>query len=252
MQNQNQDKVVVVTGASRGIGKAILEIMSKAGYKVVGTATSELGVKKIKENIASINPAKNAGDAFVLDVSSTQSIEKFVANVLNLYPQIWALINNAGITSDNLFMRMKADEWQKVIKTNLDSVFYLTSGFIKSMIKQKQGRIINISSVVASSGNAGQVNYSSSKSALFGFTKSLAQEIGSRNITVNCIAPGFIQTDMTDKLSQEQKQKLTENIPLKALGEASDIANAAAFLASNEARYITGQTIHINGGLYMA
>ena len=244
----SEQKVVVITGASRGIGKAILEQMAQAGYSVIGTATSQAGANSIEQNIRSL---KADGNSFVLDVSNEKSVNEFIVQVNEKYPAIWALINNAGITADNLFMRMKFDEWQRVLQTNLDSVFRLSQGFVKSMMKQRQGRIINISSVVGASGNAGQVNYSASKSALFGLSKSLAKELGSRNITVNCIAPGFIQTDMTDKLNDNQKQALLQNIPLKTLGITKDIAHAACYLASERAGYITGQTLHVNGGLYM-
>jgi len=232
---------VFISGASRGIGNSIAKYFAQNDYIVVGTSRNEFKFDDKTENLI---PVK-------LDVTSRDDIKKcfdFLKSE-NLLPDI--LINNAGITSDQIFLRMKNEDWDNVIDTNLNGVFNLSKIFVKNMIKNKKGRIINISSISGLMGNPGQVNYSSSKSALNGFTKSLAKELGSRNITVNCVAPGFIETDMTSFLEEDAKQRIEETIPLGRLGKAEDIAKLVAFLASDEASYITGQTISIDGGLLM-
>ena len=232
---------VFISGASRGIGNSIAKYFAQNDYIVVGTSRNEFKFDDKTENLI---PVK-------LDVTSRDDIKKcfdFLKSE-NLLPDI--LINNAGITSDQIFLRMKNEDWDNVIDTNLNGVFNLSKIFLKNMIKNKKGRIINISSISGLMGNPGQVNYSSSKSALNGFTKSLAKELGSRNITVNCVAPGFIETDMTSFLEEDAKQRIEETIPLGRLGKAEDIAKLVAFLASDEASYITGQTISIDGGLLM-
>jgi len=232
---------VFISGASRGIGNSIAKYFAQNDYIVVGTSRNEFKFDDKTENLI---PVK-------LDVTSRDDVKKcfdFLKSE-NLLPDI--LINNAGITSDQIFLRMKNEDWDNVIDTNLNGVFNLSKIFVKNMIKNKKGRIINISSISGLMGNPGQVNYSSSKSALNGFTKSLAKELGSRNITVNCVAPGFIETDMTSFLEEDAKQRIEETIPLGRLGKAEDIAKLVAFLASDEASYITGQTISIDGGLLM-
>ena len=232
---------VFISGASRGIGNSIAKYFAQNDYIVVGTSRNEFKFDDKTENLI---PVK-------LDVTSRDDIKKcfdFLKSE-NLLPDI--LINNAGITADQIFLRMKNEDWDNVIDTNLNGVFNLSKIFVKNMIKNKKGRIINISSISGLMGNPGQVNYSSSKSALNGFTKSLAKELGSRNITVNCVAPGFIETDMTSFLEEDAKQRIEETIPLGRLGKAEDIAKLVAFLASDEASYITGQTISIDGGLLM-
>ena len=232
---------VFISGASRGIGNSIAKYFAQNDYIVVGTSRNEFKFDDKTENLI---PVK-------LDVTSRDDVKKcfdFLKSE-NLLPDI--LINNAGITSDQIFLRMKNEDWDNVIDTNLNGVFNLSKIFVKNMIKNKKGRIINISSISGLMGNPGQVNYSSSKSALNGFTKSLAKELGSRNITVNCVAPGFIETDMTSFLEEDAKQRIEETIPLGRLGKGKDIAKLVAFLASDEASYITGQTISIDGGLLM-
>lgn len=237
-------KIAVVTGASRGIGRGILQAFLEEGYFVVATATSESGVEKLKKELS------ENGDAFVLNLSDKQSCEDFTSNVNKLGP-VSVLVNNAGITKDTLMLRMKDDDWDAVIETNLSGTFRITKGFLKGMMKKRAGRIINISSVVGGMGNPGQANYCASKAGVEGFTRSLAYEIGSRNITVNAVAPGFIATDMTDELTEEQKNLMVANIPLGRYGEPKEIAKAVAFLASDDAAYITGQVLHVNGGLNM-
>ena len=241
------NKIVLITGANRGIGHSIMSAFINAGYIVVGTSRSDDGVKKINDTIG--DPSKGCG--VKMDVTSENDIQS--ANKLrrDKFGITTILINNAGVTKDNLLMRMSSEEWNDVIDTNLNSLYRVTKEFIREMMKQKTGRIINISSVVGMSGNAGQSNYSSSKSAIYGFTKSLAKEVASRNITVNAISPGFIETDMTDKLSDEQKQAIISAIPLSRMGSAKDIADITLFLASDSASYITGENINVNGGLYM-
>jgi len=232
---------VFISGASRGIGKSIANHFAENDYKVIGTSRNDFEFDNKSENLIPIK----------LDITSRDDVKKCFNDLKSkdLLPDI--LINNAGITSDQLFLKMKDDDWDSVISTNLTGTYNLTKIFIRNMIKNKNGRIINISSVAGLMGNPGQVNYSSSKSALNGFTKSLAKEIGSRNITVNSIAPGFIDTDMTSFLDDDAKNAIIKDIPLKRFGEASDVAELALFLASNEASYITGQTISIDGGLLM-
>lgn len=237
--------IAVVTGASRGIGKAIAQTMVEAGYFVVASATSEPGVAAIKEMLA------ENGTAFVLNLSDKTSCAEF-CELAGGQGNIDVLINNAGITKDTLMLRMKDEDWDSVLETNLSGTFRITKGFLKGMMKQRSGRIIHISSVVGGMGNPGQANYCASKAGLEGFTRSLAQEIGSRGITVNAVAPGFIATDMTDELNETQKQAMMARIPLSRYGEAKEVANAVKFLASDDAAYITGQVLHVNGGLFMA
>lgn len=234
-------KVVLISGASRGIGAAISIHLASLGYKVIGTARSEFKFDKPSDNLI---PLK-------LDITCRESIKDCAAKLKeqNLLPDI--LINNAGITSDQLFLRMKDDEWDNVLATNLTGTFNLTKAFIKNMIKNRYGRIINISSISGLMGNPGQVNYSSAKAGLSGFTKSLAKELGSRNITVNSVAPGFIETDMTSFLDEDSKNTIIKDIPLNRLGSPEDVSELVAFLAGDESQYITGQTISIDGGLFM-
>ena len=237
-------RVAVVTGASRGIGKAIAEELVRAGHFVVGTATSEAGASGISENLSN-------GRGEVLNVSDEASIEAFFSAIGDLdAPTI--LVNNAGITRDNIALRMKEAEWQDVINTNLNSVYRVAKGCLRGMTKARWGRIINISSVVGSMGNPGQSNYAAAKAGMEGYSRALAAELGSRNITVNAIAPGFIQTDMTDELPDDQQEALLARVPLGRLGGAEEVAALVSFLSSESAGYITGETIHINGGMYMA
>jgi len=249
MTNKLHGQIALVTGASRGIGKAVAHRLGRDGACIVGTATSEHGAEQIEEALKS---AEISGTGLVLDVSEAESVAQLSETLAegDLTPSI--LVNNAGITRDNLMMRMKQDEWATVIDTNLNSIYRLTKICLRAMIKARYGRIINMTSVVALSGNPGQVNYASAKAGMIGFARALAREVGSRGITVNCIAPGFIKTDMTDELSEEQREKLLEQIPLGRLGLAEDIAHTAAFLASNAAGYITGEVINVNGGMYTA
>ena len=243
------NKICLVTGATRGIGKAIAEQLGAQGATVIGTATTEPGANSISENLAA-NSIKGTGK--ILNVTESESVEKLIKEITDEYGTATVLVNNAGITRDNLMMRMKEDEWDDIMSTNLKSVYRLSKGVLRGMMKARHGRIINITSVVGVSGNAGQANYAAAKAGVIGFSKSLAQEIASRGITVNAIAPGFINTDMTSDLSEEQVAKMTANIPANRLGEPSDIAASAVFLASDESAYITGATLHINGGMYMA
>ena len=242
-------QVALVTGASRGIGKAIAETLGKQGATVVGTATSEKGAEAISAYFAETDIQ---GKGVVLDVASNDSVTQTVKNITKEFGTIQILINNAGITRDNLLMRMKEDEWDSIINTNLTSVYRTSKACLRGMMKARKGRIISISSVVGSSGNAGQANYAAAKAGLVGFSKSLAKEIGSRGISVNVVAPGFIDTDMTKALPDEQRENLLQNIPMKKLGSAEDIAHAVLFLASDMGAYVTGETIHVNGGMYMA
>jgi len=248
MTEQNTIKVALVTGASRGIGASIAVELAKNNMLVIGTATSDKGVGAIEENFK-LN--KQNGIGLVLDVNDNKSIESLISNVEENYGSISILVNNVGITKDTLLMKMKDEDWDEVMNTNLKSVFKLSQSVIRKMMKNRYGRIINISSVVGHSGNAGQTNYTASKAGMSGFTKSLAQEVGSRGITVNCVAPGFIDTEMTRSLPEEYKNQLLSKIPLGKLGSPNDIANAVAFLASENASYITGETLHINGGMLM-
>ena len=240
--------VALVSGASRGIGKAIAHALARDGAVVVGTATTDAGAASID---AYLKEAGNEGAGLRLDVNEATGPESAISAIQQRYGDVAILVNNAGITRDNLLLRMKEDEWDAIIDTNLRSVYRLSKAVLRGMIKARYGRIINIGSVVGVSGNAGQTNYSAAKAALIGFTKSLAQEVGSRNITVNCVAPGFIDTDMTRAMAEAQREKLVERIPLGRLGLPEDVANAVAFLASAGAGYITGATLHVNGGMYM-
>ena len=241
-------KVALVTGASRGIGRAVALALGKAGAKVVGTATSETGAQAISACLAE---AGIEGVGLVLDVADNAACERVVGETEKRFGAIGILVNNAGITRDNLLMRMKDAEWDEIMDTNLKSVYRLSRLVIRSMMKARQGRIINITSVVGFMGNAGQANYAAAKAGIVGFSKALAREVGSRNITVNCVAPGFIDTDMTRSLPDEQKQELLANVPLGRFGAAEEIASAVAFLASEGAAYVTGSTIHVNGGMLM-
>jgi 3-oxoacyl-[acyl-carrier protein] reductase len=240
-------EIALVTGASRGIGAAIAERFARDGATVIGTATTEAGAERIGEALAPYS-----GRGAVLDVASQASIDALISAIEAKEGAISILCNNAGITRDMLLLRMKSDDWDAVINTNLASVFRLSKAVLRGMMKARKGRIINISSVVAATGNPGQANYSAAKAGMLGFTKSLAREIGSRGVTVNAIAPGFIDTDMTRGLDEAQRAALATQIPLGRLGQPADIAAAAAFLAGAEAAYITGETLHVNGGMYMA
>ncbi len=244
-----EGKVTLVTGASRGIGRAIAESLGKAGATVIGTATSEKGADAIS---AYFKDAGINGVGKMLNVTDTDSIDSLLKEITTEFGAITVLVNNAGITRDNLMLRMKEEEWSDIMNTNLTSVYRLSKACLKGMMKARQGRIISIASVVGATGNAGQANYAAAKAGVVGFSKSLAQEIGSRGITVNVVAPGFIDTDMTRELPEEQRKQLMSNIPLGKLGEAEDIANAVLFLASDMGSYITGETMHINGGMYMS
>lgn len=239
-------QVALVTGASRGIGKAIAERLTQDGFFVIGTATSDSGAAAISSYLGS------NGKGLKLDVASAESIADIIKTVNDEFGSPTVLVNNAGITRDNLLMRMKDDEWDSIINTNLSSVFRMSKAVLRGMMKAKTGRIINISSVVGSTGNAGQANYAAAKAGMIGFTKSMAKEVGSRNITVNTISPGFIDTDMTKELSDDIKNNLLSSIPLARLGKPEEIAHTVSFLASDGASYITGETIHVNGGMFMA
>jgi 3-oxoacyl-[acyl-carrier protein] reductase len=243
-----EGQIALVTGASRGIGQGIALELGKLGATVVGTATTDTGAKAISEYLAA---AGVNGCGMALNVNDAGQTEQVLDAIRKQYGEISILVNNAGITRDNLLARMTDEEWDDIMATNLKSVFRLSRAVLRAMMKARQGRIINISSVVGSMGNAGQANYAASKAGMVGFSKSLAREVGSRNITVNCVAPGFIATDMTDALPQEQRDKLIEHVPLKRLGQVSDIAATVAFLAGPGAGYITGATLHVNGGMYM-
>lgn len=243
------EHVALVTGASRGIGKSIATLLGKQGAFVLGTATTEQGASNISDYL---NVEGISGKGLVLNVTDPVSINALAETmkVDELAPDI--LVNNAGITRDNLLLRMKEEEWGDVINTNLNSIFRLSKLCLRGMMKKRFGRIINITSVVAFTGNPGQTNYASTKAGILGFTKSLAREVGSRNITVNAVAPGFILTDMTSALPEDQQNALTEQIALGRLGEPEEVANAVLFLASSAADYITGETLNVNGGMYMA
>jgi 3-oxoacyl-[acyl-carrier protein] reductase len=243
-------EIALVTGASRGIGRAIAEAMLAQGAAVAGTATSDAGAERIASELAGDGRRVLGLRLDVKDAASIDATLKAVAEGLGSAPSI--LVNNAGITRDNLLMRMKDAEWDDIIDTNLSSVYRLCKACMRPMTKARKGRIINIASVVAASGNAGQTNYAAAKAGMIGFSKSLAREVGSRGITVNCVAPGFIDTDMTRELSEEQRAALLGSIPLDRLGQPEEIAAAVAFLASSGAGYITGETLHVNGGMYMA
>jgi 3-oxoacyl-[acyl-carrier protein] reductase len=244
----DKGKIALVTGASRGIGHAIALALGQRDVIVVGTATTTEGADKIT---AAFAKAGITGCGLALNVSVPESIETLITEIKNRYGMPSILVNNAAITEDNLLLRMKEDEWDKVIDTNLTSIYRMTKACLRDMLKARWGRIISIGSVVGSTGNPGQVNYAAAKAGLLGFTKALALEVGSRNITVNAIAPGFIDTDMTRELSEEQRNLLQERIPMQRLGQVNEIAAAVLFLASEDAGYITGQTLHVNGGMYM-
>src|SRR5450631_272578 len=243
-------QVALVTGATRGIGKAIAETLARDGATVVGTATTDEGAASIAAFLQAVQ-GKGQGQGMKLDVTDAKSVSETIADIQTGLGEITILVNNAGITRDNLLVRMKDDEWDAILDTNLKSAYRLSKAVLRGMMKARHGRIINIGSVVGLTGNAGQTNYSAAKAALVGFTKALAQEVGSREITVNCVAPGFIDTDMTRSLDEQQRAKLIERIPLGRLGSPQDVAHAVAFLASPEAAYITGATLHVNGGMYM-
>jgi 3-oxoacyl-[acyl-carrier protein] reductase len=242
------DQIALVSGASRGIGQAIALALGAANATVIGTATSQAGADSISQTLAD-NNIKGIG--MVLDVADSESVLACLKQVTDDFGAPAILVNNAGITRDNLLMMMKDDQWDDIINTNLSSVFRMSKAVIRAMMKKRNGRIINISSVVGATGNPGQTNYAAAKAGLLGFSKSLAREIGSRSITVNTVAPGFIDTDMTRELPEERRQALTSQIPLGRLGTAAEVAAAVVFLASPAAAYITGETIHVNGGMYM-
>lgn len=243
------NEIALVTGASRGIGQAIALVLGRLGAIVVGTSTSETGAETLS-NILENNGIKGSGH--VLNVTDQGSITGLLETVEKTYGTPTILVNNAGITRDNLLMRMKDEEWDDIIATNLTSVYRLCKACVRGMMKARRGRIINIASVVGLTGNAGQANYAAAKAGIIGFTKSLAREVGSRGITVNAVAPGFIDTDMTRALNEEHRNQLLQQIPLNRLGSADEVAAAVAFLASPAASYITGETLHVNGGMYMA
>lgn len=242
-------QVALVTGASRGIGAAISKALGDMGMLVIGTATTDSGAQAIGSRLAEEGIE---GTGMRLDVSDSESVDTVIGAIKEQYGPVTVLVNNAGITRDNLLMRMKEEEWEQVINTNLSSMYRVSKACLRGMMKAKTGRIVNIASVVGSSGNPGQTNYSASKAGMLGFTRSLAAEVGSRNITVNAVAPGFIDTDMTRELGDDQRESLMASIPLARLGQPEEIAAAVAFLASDRAAYITGETIHVNGGMYMA
>jgi len=241
------DKLVLVTGASRGIGQAIALTLGGAGATVVGTATTNNGANSISKQFKDSNIT---GQGMILNVTDDKSIVELMSNISNQYGAIDILINNAGITRDNILMRMKQEEWDEIIDTNLASVFKMSKAVLRGMMKKKAGRIISITSVVGAIGNSGQANYAAAKAGIMGFTKSLAREVGSRGITVNAVAPGFIQTDMTDALTNEQKEVLASQIPMGRLGSVDEIAQTVLFLAGDGGSYITAQTLHVNGGMY--
>ena len=243
-----EKKVALVTGASRGIGKAIADRLGRDGYIIIGTATSESGASAITQRFGE---AGFAGMGKVLNVTDAEQVQAVVKEITAEFGAPMILVNNAGITKDNLFMRMKEDEWNSVIETNLNSLFTVTKACIKGMTKARWGRVINISSVVGSMGNPGQANYSATKAGADGFSRALAAELGSRAITVNSVAPGFIDTDMTKELPEEHKAVLLSKIPLGRLGDAEEVAAVVSFLASDDSAYVTGSTLHVNGGMYM-
>jgi 3-oxoacyl-[acyl-carrier protein] reductase len=243
-----ENKIALVTGASRGIGQAIAHKLGQHGAIVVGTATTEQGAGIITQYL---NKSNIKGTGIVLNVNDADQISNAINTIRGQFGDVEILINNAGITRDNLLVRMKDEEWDDIMDTNLKSAFRLSRAVLRPMMKARYGRIINISSVVGAIGNIGQTNYAAAKAGIFGFSKSLAREVGSRNITVNCVAPGFIDTDMTRSLSEEQQQNLIQHVPVGRLGRTEEIASAVAFLASSAAGYITGTTLHVNGGMYM-
>ena len=242
-------KLVLVTGATRGIGRAIALTLGAAGATVVGTATSKTGADNVSKMF---DDNRILGKGVVLDVTNNDQISNIIESINKDFGSVDILVNNAGITRDNILLRMKEDEWEDIINTNLSSIFKMSKTVLKGMIKKRSGRIISITSVVGAMGNAGQSNYSAAKAGIIGFTKSLAREVGVRGITVNTIAPGFIETDMTDSLPDEQKDALASQIPMGRLGTADEVAQAVLFLADDSGSYITGQTLHVNGGMYTA
>lgn len=243
-----QDKVALITGASRGIGAGVLEAFVRCGAIVIGTATSEAGAQGISDKIAELG---GKGRGVVLNVCDEAAGDALIADIVKNEGRIDILVNNAGITRDTLVMRMKDEQWNDVLDTDLSAAFRLARACVRPMMRARSGRIISMASVVGAMGNAGQVNYAAAKAGLMGMTKALAREIGSRGITVNCVAPGFIDTDMTRVLSEEQKEALLKGIPLARLGQTDDIANACLFLASDAGAYVTGTTLHVNGGMFM-
>ena len=244
-----ENEIVLVSGASRGIGRAIALSLGKKGATVIGTATSENGAQNIAKYLDE-NGVKGSGE--VLNVTDQASIDTLLKSVTEKFGAPTILVNNAGITRDNLLMRMKEDEWDDIINTNLSSVYRLSKSCLRAMMKARSGKIVNIASVVALTGNPGQCNYAAAKSGMIGFSKALAREVASRGITVNCVAPGFIETDMTHELPEKQKEALLQSIPLNRLGSPEEIAGAVEYLTSSAGNYITGETINVNGGLYMA
>ena len=241
------DKLVLVTGASRGIGQAIALTLGSAGATVIGTATTEKGVNAISKQFVE---HKINGQGMILNVTDDNNITELIKNINEKYGAVDILINNAGITRDNILIRMKQEEWDEIINTNLASVFKMSKAVLRGMMKKKAGRIISITSVVGAMGNSGQTNYAAAKAGIMGFTKSLAREVGSRGITVNTVAPGFIQTEMTENLPNEQKETLASQIPMGRLGSVEEIAQVVLFLAGDGGSYITAQTLHVNGGMY--
>ena len=242
-----EGQVALVTGASRGIGAAIALVLAQRGLKVIGTATTDGGAAKISSALAAFAGCSGKN----LNVNDGAAAESLIDSIVKEHGGLQVLVNNAGITRDNLAMRMKDDDWDAVLDTNLKAVFRMSRASMRTMMKQRYGRIINITSVVGASGNAGQANYAAAKAGVAGMTRALARELGSRNITVNCVAPGFIETDMTAALPPEQQKALMQQIPLGHLGKPSDVAHAVAYLASPEASYVTGQELHVNGGMHM-
>ena len=243
-----QNQIALITGTSRGIGKAIALKLGKDGATVIGTATTDEGVKSISNYLSE---AGIKGKGIILNVNDADQIRNLFTEIRKEFGEVTILVNNAGITRDDLLVRMKDEKWDEVIGTNLKAIFRLSREVLRSMMMARSGRIINIASIVGSTGNAGQSNYAAAKAGILGLSKSLAREVGSRNITINCVAPGFVDTDMTRALSEKQQQDLLQHVPLKRLGEPEDIASAVAFLASPSAGYITGATLHVNGGMYM-
>lgn len=243
-----EGQVALVTGASRGIGAAIALALAERGLKVIGTATSDEGAAKISQILAAFAGCRGQN----LNVNDAAGVDAVIETIVKEHGGLQILVNNAGITRDNLAMRMKDDEWDAVLDTNLKAVFRMSRAVMRTMMKQRYGRIISITSVVGASGNPGQANYAAAKAGVAGMTRALARELGSRNITVNCIAPGFIETDMTANLADEQQKALLSQIPLGHLGKPADIAHAVAYLASPQAAYVTGQELHVNGGMFMA
>ncbi|BCD96752.1 3-oxoacyl-ACP reductase FabG [Marinagarivorans cellulosilyticus] len=241
-------RVALVTGASRGIGAAIAQKLGADGFIVIGTATSANGASAISEKLAA---SGIEGEGMVLNVADSESVNAVVADIAKKYSAVTVLVNNAGITKDNLLMRMSDEEWFDVIDTNLNSIFRLTKACLRGMLKAKWGRVVSITSIVGCMGNAGQTNYAATKAGVAGFARSMAQEVGSRNITVNAVAPGFIDTDMTKALPEEQRKKLESSIALNRLGQPEEIAGVVAFLCSDAAAYVTGETVQVNGGMYM-